>query len=74
MFFLIMKKLFLTTWRNIIVSIEDDFVVFYFETNPDYSFYDFYKEDWESTSHEHIKSKPWYTKEISDWITSNIES
>jgi hypothetical protein len=62
------------TGRVISIVIEDQFVVFTFIfKDHDQEFYDFLKEDWHLRFKEHMKYKSWFTQEMSDFITSNIQ-
>ncbi len=75
-FFLKMEQRFICplSGRVISIVIEDKFVVFTFIfKDHDQEFYDFLKEDWHHRFKEHMKYKSWFTQEMSDFITSNIQ-
>jgi len=72
-----MQKEFISTHfnnRNILILIDHLFITFYFDysTNQD-EFYDFYKEDWHGWMKPHMQSKSWFTQEMADFITANIQ-
>jgi len=62
------------TGRVISIVIDDQFVAFtYIYKNNDSEFYDFLKEDWHSKFKTHMAGKSWFTQEMADFITSNIQ-
>ena len=62
------------TGRLISITIDQQFVSFSFiyKNNHD-EFYDFLKENWKDTFKEHMAQKSWFTSEMADFITSNIQ-
>ncbi len=62
--------------RFIRIEADDIWVEFYFVSDvpllDDGLFYDFYKEDWESRMAFHLQQKKWFTPEMYNFISSQI--
>lgn len=72
-----MEKIFITpqNFEDVIVIIEEKFVAFKFvsDQREDGCFYDFKLENWDPHYKRHMMDKQWFTQEMADFITSNIQ-
>ena len=72
-----MEKQFTTpaNFEDVIITIDDVFVTFKFvlDQREDGSFYDFQKGCWNKSYKNHMLEKLWFTSEMADFITSNIQ-
>jgi len=58
-------------FRTLLIVIENNEVLFYKNDDP-VEFYYFNADMWHSNFKAHMADKNWFTKEMSDFITSNI--